>query len=90
MEDALWKKVCDKGAVSIRDWYHKAFPTDEIWKEMDPQPEFVDAALFIYAGVDIYFLLGVSDSVVRERVFEHLSEIMEVPYDTIYNRWLEA
>lgn len=39
---------------------------------------------------DVYKLIGVDDSVVRERVFGKLSEIMKVDYDTIYNKWLEG
>ena len=37
---------------------------------------------------DIYEVVGVGDSVIRERIFVKLAEIMEVDYDYIYNQWL--
>ena len=37
---------------------------------------------------NIYDLLGVGDSLVRERIFEALAEIMNVEYDYIYHQWL--
>jgi hypothetical protein len=40
--------------------------------------------------MDIYDVIGVGDSVIRERLFEHLSEIKDVNYDYIYKKWLES
>ena len=37
---------------------------------------------------DVYDILGVGDSLVRERVFKHLSELTLLPYDVFYNMWL--
>jgi hypothetical protein len=37
---------------------------------------------------NIYDLIGVGDSLVRERIFEALAEIMNVEYDYIYHQWL--
>jgi hypothetical protein len=37
---------------------------------------------------DIYQYIGVSDSIVRERLFEKLAETLNVGYDYIYNLWL--
>jgi hypothetical protein len=36
----------------------------------------------------VYDVLGVDDSLVRERVFGKLSEIMNVDYAVIYKKWL--
>ena len=41
-------------------------------------------------GYDVYNILGVGDSVIRERVFEELSEILEIDYDVIYQKWLNS
>lgn len=38
---------------------------------------------------DVYAdCLGAVDSIVRERLFVKLAEIMKVDYDYIYNQWL--
>lgn len=37
---------------------------------------------------DVYELIGVGDSLVRERLFRRLAEIMEVDYNYIYQQWL--
>jgi ribonucleotide reductase alpha subunit len=37
---------------------------------------------------DIYQYVGVSDSIVRERLFEKLAETLNVGYDYVYNLWL--
>ena len=40
-------------------------------------------------GDDIYDLMGdADDSVIRERIFWELSDILDVEYDNIYDRWL--
>ena len=39
-------------------------------------------------GYDVYNILGVGDSMIRERVFEELSKILGVDYDVIYQKWL--
>ena len=39
---------------------------------------------------DVYKVIGVADSVVRERLFERLAELTGVEYDDIYNQWLAA
>lgn len=39
---------------------------------------------------DVYEYIGVVDSLVRERVFEKLAEIMQVTYDEVYDQWAMA
>ena len=41
-------------------------------------------------GGDFYDALGVGDSIVRERVFRQLETRTGIPYDTIYEAWLDA
>ena len=36
----------------------------------------------------VYKLIGVYDSIVRERIFSMLAVIMDVEYDYIYDQWL--
>lgn len=39
-------------------------------------------------GKDIYDMLNVSNSLIRERVFKKLSDLMGVDYDIVYYLWL--
>lgn len=74
----------------IKDYYTSIYSNDPIGQTLDPDTRFLDIknALFV-TGEDIYDLLGdLADSVVRERIFDKLSKIMGVDYDTIYDAWL--
>ena len=43
---------------------------------------------YLLANKDVYDAFGAGDSVIRERIFEKLSEILNVDYDDIYELWL--
>ena len=72
----------------VKEWYHKEYPDDDIWEEIDSDITFFDVYSTLRGKHDVYDVLGVVDSVVRERVFDKLSEIGKVDYDVIYNMWL--
>ena len=39
-------------------------------------------------GKDVYDVIGINDSVVREYAFEGLANLMGVDYDNIYKMWI--
>lgn len=41
-------------------------------------------------GEDFYKLIGVSDSIVRERIFNLLAVVGGIKYDEVYCMWLNA
>ena len=51
---------------------------------------FEDLFIVLDTYKDVYEALNVWDSVIRERVFGKLAEIMKVDYDYIYEQWLRA
>lgn len=53
---------------SIRDWYIRAFPSDELGYRINPLATFAGAVKCMADGGDIYKYLGVGDSLVRENV----------------------
>jgi hypothetical protein len=77
------------GQTKIRDFYMKAFPTDELGKDINGNATFQDAYECLQVGFDFYTFLGVSDSIVRERVFDALATLMGCPYEHIYYQWLD-
>lgn len=72
----------------VKDWYKSEYPSDELGDEINSNITFNDVFEALDNYKDIYKLLGVGDSIVRERVFDELADIMGVDYDYIYGQWL--
>jgi hypothetical protein len=76
--------VDDWKGEKIRDWYTKNYPTDELGKEIN---DITFEDLWNATNFDnIYDVIGVGDSLIRERLFEHLSEIYGVSYNYVYDK----
>ena len=79
--------MADKNfSASIKKWYVKAYPTDDLGPEL--VGNFAGALETMAKGGDIYDYMGVGDSIVRERLFTRLSEMLGLDYDHIYELWL--
>ena len=76
--------------MKIREFYLEAFPTDELGIEIDPTATFGGVYQTLESYGDVYEYIGVSDSIIRERIFERLASILECDYETIYSKWLQA
>ena len=72
----------------VKDWYVENFPTDELGVEIKNDITFYDIFYTLDRYKDVYETIGVDDSIVRERIFVKLAEIMQVDYNYIYNQWL--
>lgn len=77
------------GDKTIRDWYIKTYPTDEIGGEIDESVTFDDVFAGLKNHEDFYEMIGVYDSIVRERIFDELAKSKNVSYDKIYKLWLD-
>lgn len=75
-------------SISVKSWYNETFPDDELGNEINPDITFYDMFRALDTYKDIYALLGVDDSVVRERVFYELDELLEAPKGYCYEQWL--
>lgn len=76
--------------TKIKEWYMKEYPTDELGVEINSEITFEDLFVVLDTYKDVYEALEVWDSIVRERVFGQLAEIMNVDYDYIYEQWLRS
>jgi hypothetical protein len=74
--------------MNIREYYVATFPTDELGDEINPSATFEVLVDVLNNYGDVYQYIGVSDSIVRERCFEKLSELTNTEYDVIYDLWL--
>jgi hypothetical protein len=75
--------------MKIKEYYLQAFPTDDLGLELNETPTFPGLLNQLIVGGDVYRYIGVSDSVIRERLFEKLAETLEVSYEYVYNLWLK-
>lgn len=73
---------------SIKMWYLMTYPSDEMGYAIDDSVTFDDLYTTLDSGEDIYELMDVHDSLIRERVFGRLSELMGVDYAYVYRLWL--
>jgi hypothetical protein len=74
--------------MNIREYYVEAFPSDELGIEINSEATFDGLFRTLDNYGDVYEYIGVGDSIVRERCFEKLAEIMGCDYNTIYDQWL--
>lgn len=80
------KKTVSPGAMpntEIRSWYMAKFPTDDLGKQIRPKLTFAKVWAEMKKGVDYYSMMP-HDSVMRERVFDGISDAYKIPYDTVY------
>lgn len=84
-----WLPVVKELNSPIRDWYESSYPDDILGREIPSGLSFWDIVGALNIGADIYPFLGnASDSVVRGRIFEKVSEIVGCSCDDVYNTWL--
>ena len=73
----------------IKNWYLEHYPTDDEGKNINDTVTFTDLYDMLLSGNgDIYKLIGVADSIIRERLFENLVYLKDVEYNVIYKLWL--
>ena len=78
--------------TKIKEWYAHAYPNDDIVAKMRDDVTFLDLfdTLDNYGNVyELIFKTG-GGSIVRERCFEKLAEIMKCDYDYIHAQWLNS
>ena len=74
--------------MNIKQFYIENYPTDELGVELKDDTNFTGLLNELITNNDIYGYIGVGDSIIRERLFMELSEILKCSYDYVYNLWL--
>lgn len=77
-------------SLNLKEWYKEAYPDDDIYEEIIDTVTFQDVQDALNKGDNVYDVMGAHDSIVRERVFEKLSQLRNVDYDVVYNEWLDS
>jgi hypothetical protein len=87
-------KMADGGVTDgdqkIKDFYVDKYPMDELGIEINEKSTFDGLYKVLDNEGDVYHYIGVTDSLVRERLFDKLSQLMGVDYDVIYDKWLSS
>tara|TARA_R110002110_G_scaffold234669_2_gene450712 strand:+ start:92 stop:436 length:345 start_codon:yes stop_codon:yes gene_type:complete len=74
--------------TTLKAYYMREYPTDELRKDIKAGITFYDLFKCLDQYKCVYDFMGAGDSIVRERMFEALSGIMECDYNYIYYQWL--
>lgn len=76
---------------SVISYYTYTFEWSEDVDDIPSYLTFYDVLKALDDRKDVYMYLGpYSDSIVRERVFDRLAEVLRVDYEVIYQKWIIA
>lgn len=78
----------DLGKKNFKNFYHEIYNTDPDWTDLNPDITLGEAFIEFLNGTDPYDIIGVYDSIFRERLFEMFAELAGVDYEEIYNHWM--
>tara|TARA_R100000231_G_scaffold26276_3_gene23807 strand:- start:7586 stop:7828 length:243 start_codon:yes stop_codon:yes gene_type:complete len=73
--------------MKLKNFYIKKYPSDDLGGEINSKATFIGLLDRLHKRKDIYNYLEVRDSVIRERLFQELSDLVEEDYSYIYNIW---
>lgn len=77
-----------KEDMRISHFYLKEYPDDTyIQSDFNQDATMLGLMLVLDAGKDVYTYIGIYDSVVRERCFGKLAELLGLSYIEVYNKW---
>jgi len=76
--------------LNIHKWYTQTYPDDELGDEINDLRSFGDLYDALLSLEDPYKIIGVGDSVIRERIFQKLAEELGVDYSQVYDLWLKG
>lgn len=88
----LWNILNKKelSDINIKSWYKENYPNDNVGDTLSQTVTFLELNNLLNSGYgDVYTLLGGdADTIIRERCFEKLCELVDCNYDDIYNKWI--
>lgn len=77
----------EKHIDNIKEWYEEHYEDDDMGDHIN-SISWSDLWAGLCRGDDVYDVIGVGDSVIRERLFEGLSKVLGCDYNVVYYTWL--
>ena len=74
---------------NLRLYYLEQYKSDELSEWINEDVTFKDLLLCLNNNECVYELIGVYDSIVRERLFSGLSKEIGCSYNDVYTNWLD-
>jgi len=83
------KLVPDKIMIKtrIKNWYKIRYSDDELGNSINKEVTFEHLFYALDCHADIYKFLGVGDSLIRERVFNKLAQLMGCDPKYVFDQW---
>lgn len=75
---------------NVKAIYNHCYPSDSEGNFLNENISFAQILARMQEGEDFYQIIGVSDSIIRERIFDILAIVGGVKYGDIYTLWLNA
>lgn len=73
----------------VRDYYLCAYPKDDLGPRLLSDVTFQDVVNGLNKGQGFYETVGPTvDTIVRERIFSKVAELLDVDYLAVYRKWL--
>ena len=79
-----------RSTSNVKAFYLAKYSTEDLGQGIDSNINFKMVFECLDSYGNIYDLIGVCDSLVRERIFEALAKAMNVEYNYIYQQWCDA
>ncbi len=76
--------------TKLKDWYILSYPRDDLGKMIDPEATFQGLFDTLDCYQDVYAYIGISDSIIREHLFDGLASCIDADYSYIYDQWLRG
>jgi len=74
--------------MKLREFYLETYSDDELGLDINGESTFEGLLKVLSKDGNLYEYIGVSDSLIRERLFERLANEIGVDYDWVYNLWV--
>ena len=75
--------------LTLRKFYQENYPTDDMGSKIN-LTTFVCLMDCLHRGGKVYIIIGVEDSLIRERLFQHLADMLGTNYNYVYNLWMQV
>tara|TARA_R100000734_G_C3240938_1_gene45629 strand:+ start:65 stop:316 length:252 start_codon:yes stop_codon:yes gene_type:complete len=74
--------------MKLKKFYLKKYSNDKLGNEINPNATFVGLLDTLYTNHCVYDYICIDDSIIRERLFKELANILNKDYQYIYKLWL--